>query len=181
MSRRSTRKRGDRFQRAVTLFEMHGGILRTAEALRAGIHPHTLYAMRDAGRLERISRGVYRLAERPPLGNPDLVTVAKRVPNGVICLISALAFHDLTTQIHTKCTWHCPVAPRSHGWTSLLYVHSDSPESLSPKGLKPTGWTAFLSASTARRRPWPTASSSGTRSVWTRSSKRFVFTVSGET
>ena len=42
---------------------------------------------------------MYRLAERPPLGNPDLVTVAKRVPNGVICLISALAFHDLTTQI----------------------------------------------------------------------------------
>jgi predicted transcriptional regulator of viral defense system len=81
------------------VFEKHGGILRTAEALRAGIHPHTLYAMRDAGTLKRISRGVYRLAERPPLGNPDLVTVAKRVPNGVICLISALAFHDLTTQI----------------------------------------------------------------------------------
>ncbi len=99
MPRRSTRKRGDRFQRAVTVFEKHGGILRTAEALRAGIYPHTLYAMRDAGTLERISRGVYRLAERPPLGNPDLVTVAKRVPNGVICLISALAFHDLTTQI----------------------------------------------------------------------------------
>jgi len=99
MARRSTRKRGDRFQRAVTVFEKHGGILRTAEALRAGIHPHTLYAMRDAGTLKRISRGVYRLAERPPLGNPDLVTVAKRVPNGVICLISALAFHDLTTQI----------------------------------------------------------------------------------
>ena len=99
MARGSTRKRGDRFQRAVTVFEKHGGILRTAEALRAGIHPHTLYAMRDAGTLERISRGVYHLAERPPLGNPDLVTVAKRVPNGVICLISALAFHDLTTQI----------------------------------------------------------------------------------
>jgi len=99
MARRSTRKRPDRFHRAVIVFEKHGGILRTAEALRAGIHPHTLYAMRDAGRLERISRGVYRLAESPPLGNPDLVTVAKRVPNGVICLLSALAFHDLTTQI----------------------------------------------------------------------------------
>lgn len=99
MARRSTRKRGDRFRRAVTVFEKHGSVLRTAEALRAGIHPHTLYAMRDAGRLERISRGVYRLAGSPPLGNPDLVTVAKRVPNGVICLISALAFHDLTTQI----------------------------------------------------------------------------------
>ena len=99
MSGRSARKRRNRFQRAVAVFEMHGGILRTAEALRAGIHPHTLYAMRDAGKLERISRGVFRLAEMPPLENPDLVIVAKRVPNGVICLISALAFHDLTTQV----------------------------------------------------------------------------------
>ena len=42
---------------------------------------------------------VYRLADGSPLGNPDLVTVATRVPTGVICLISALAFHELTTQI----------------------------------------------------------------------------------
>jgi len=74
-------------------------VLRTGEALRAGIHPDTLYAMRDSGHLERVSRGVYRLAGRPPLGNPDLVTVASRVPGGVICLISALSFHELTTQI----------------------------------------------------------------------------------
>lgn len=89
----------NRLERAVAVFKKHGGILRTSEALRAGIHPATLYAMRDAGILERISRGLYRLADNPPLGNPDLVTVAKRIPNGVICLISALAFHDLTTQI----------------------------------------------------------------------------------
>ena len=55
--------------------------------------------MRDSGTLEEVSRGVYRLADSPPLGNPDLVTVAARVPNGVICLISALAFHELTPQI----------------------------------------------------------------------------------
>jgi predicted transcriptional regulator of viral defense system len=35
----------------------------------------------------------------PPLREPDLATVAKRVPGGVVCLISALAFHELTTQI----------------------------------------------------------------------------------
>ncbi len=99
MDKQNTKKRGDRFRRAIATFEQHGGILRTAEALRAGIHPQTLYAMRDAGKLERISRGVYRLAGSNPLENPDLVTVAKRIPNGVICLISALAFHDLTTQI----------------------------------------------------------------------------------
>jgi predicted transcriptional regulator of viral defense system len=81
------------------LFRGHGGTLHTAEALRLGVHPRTLYAMRDSGVLEQISRGLFRLAELPPLGNPDLVTVALKIRNGVICLISALAFHELTTQV----------------------------------------------------------------------------------
>lgn len=94
-----TDRHGSRFERAAAVFKKHGGILRTAQALRAGIHPGTLYAMRDTGALEVVSRGVYRLADSSPLGNPDMVTVATRVPGGVICLISALAFHELTTQI----------------------------------------------------------------------------------
>lgn len=88
-----------RFTRAAIIFKKHGGILRTSQALEAGIHPATLYAMRDSGEIEVISRGVFRLSDIPPLGNPDLVTVATRVPQGVICLISALSFHELTTQI----------------------------------------------------------------------------------
>jgi predicted transcriptional regulator of viral defense system len=94
-----TNKQGSRFNRAVAVFKQHGGILRTAQALQAGIHASTLYIMRDVGTLEVVSRGVFRLAGSEPLGNPDLVTVATRVPNGVICLISALAFHQITTQI----------------------------------------------------------------------------------
>ncbi len=81
------------------LFLSHGGILRTSQALRLGIHPETLYAMRDAGVIECVSRGVYRLADAPPLSNPDLAVVAARVPQGVVCLISALSFHELTTEI----------------------------------------------------------------------------------
>ena len=65
---------------AAAVFKNHGGILHTAQALRSGIHPGTLYAMRDSGVLEMVSRGVYRLADSSPLGNPDLVTVATRVP-----------------------------------------------------------------------------------------------------
>lgn len=84
---------------AIALFRQHGGTLRTAEALRLGIHPRTLYVMRDSGVLEQLSRGLYRLADLPPLSNPDLVTVALRIPQAVICLVSALAFHELTTQI----------------------------------------------------------------------------------
>lgn len=55
--------------------------------------------MRDSGKLTSLGRGLYRISDLPPLGNPDLVTVAMKIPSGVICLISALAFHELTTQI----------------------------------------------------------------------------------
>ena len=85
--------------RAKQVFRDHGGTLRTHEVLTAGIHPRTIYSMRDAGELQVLARGVYRLANLPPLGELDLVTVAKRLPQVVVCLISALAFHELTTQI----------------------------------------------------------------------------------
>ena len=99
MQRKKKHDANSRFTRAATIFENNSGILRTAQALKAGIHPKTLYAMRDSGVLELISRGVFRLSDSPPLSNPDLVTVAARVPSGVICLISALSFHEITTQI----------------------------------------------------------------------------------
>ena len=70
-----------------------------ADAIRAGIHRRTLYAMREEGQIEVLARGLYRLADLPPLGSPDLVTVAAKIPQAVVCLISALAFHELTTQI----------------------------------------------------------------------------------
>jgi predicted transcriptional regulator of viral defense system len=86
-------------EEAVALFREQGGILRTSEALCLGIDSRTLYALRDAGILEQLARGLYRLADLPPLSNPDLVIVAHKIPQGVICLVSALAFHELTTQI----------------------------------------------------------------------------------
>ena len=81
------------------IFHQHGGQLRMSEALAAGISRYMLYSLRDKGLIEQVSRGIYRLAELPPIGNPDLVTVALRFPNAVVCLTSALAYHGLTTQI----------------------------------------------------------------------------------
>lgn len=86
-------------EKAIALFHERGGALRTSEALRLGIQPRTLYRLRDAGVLEQLARGLYRLADLPPLSNPDLVTIALKIPQGVVCLVSALAFHELTTQI----------------------------------------------------------------------------------
>jgi predicted transcriptional regulator of viral defense system len=87
------------FERGKRAFSRSGGLLRTAAALRAGIHPRTLYDMRDEGIVEQLSRGLFRLASLPSLSNPDLVTVAAKIPAAVICLISALAFQEITTQI----------------------------------------------------------------------------------
>jgi len=89
----------DGFKHECSIFREHGGMMSTGQAISSGIHPRELYAMRDTGILQRISRGWYRLAEMPPFSDPDLVTVALKVPKGVVCLISALAFHEATTQV----------------------------------------------------------------------------------
>ena len=73
--------------------------MRTADAVKEGIRPKIIYKMRDAGLLEPLAWGLYRLTDLPEPSNPDLVTVALKIPKGVICMISALAFHDMTTQI----------------------------------------------------------------------------------
>jgi predicted transcriptional regulator of viral defense system len=84
---------------ARAIFTKQGGMLRTSKAIRLGIHPRILYALRDTGEIEAVGRGLYRLASGPALTAPDWVTVALRLPKAVICLISALAYHGLTTQI----------------------------------------------------------------------------------
>lgn len=91
--------KGTTVEKAKRQIKRGGGTIRTAQALSAGIHPRTLYALRDSGELEQISRGVFRLSVQEPLSNPDLVTVALRTPRAVVCLVSALAFYGLTTQI----------------------------------------------------------------------------------
>ncbi|MHC1782397.1 MAG: type IV toxin-antitoxin system AbiEi family antitoxin domain-containing protein [Anaerolineaceae bacterium] len=87
---------------ATQIFSAHDGILKTSQTLALGIAPRTLYAMRDSGLLRQISRGTFQLADHEPLGNPDLVSVAKRIQKAIVCLISALHFYGLTSQIPHK-------------------------------------------------------------------------------
>jgi len=84
---------------AIKLFKQNYSILRTSQALSLGIAPKTLYKMRDEGILVRVDRGLYRLADMLPFNHPELVLVSKRFSKAVICLISALAFHGMTTRI----------------------------------------------------------------------------------
>ena len=86
-------------ENAIKIIRDHDGMIRTGEAIDAGISPKTFYAMRDQGILVKMARGLYRLADEPIPGNPDLVTVALSVPKAVVCLVSALDYFNLTEQI----------------------------------------------------------------------------------
>lgn len=92
-------KKRSKIERAIAIFKKAGGILKMSEAIASGIHRRELYELRDKGILEVIERGLYRLKAMPEPSLPDFIPVAKKISNGVICLISALAFHEITTQI----------------------------------------------------------------------------------
>lgn len=85
--------------KAVAVFQKHKGIMRTKEVIAAGIHPRTLYFMRDEGIVAQVSRGLYELAEGSDINQPDLILVKRKIPDARICLISALDFHGLTDEI----------------------------------------------------------------------------------
>lgn len=97
----------------VSIFRESGGQLRMSEAIERGISRYMLYSLRDKGVIEPISRGVYRLVDLPPVSNPDLVAIALRYPNAVVCLISALSFHGITTQIPHEVSLAIPRDTRS--------------------------------------------------------------------
>jgi predicted transcriptional regulator of viral defense system len=81
------------------IFRANHGVLRASKAIQLGIPEYVIYEMARKGKLIKESRGLYRLAETQPLGNPDLIQVSLRIPRGVICLTSALYLYELTTQI----------------------------------------------------------------------------------
>ncbi len=94
--------KGNSKDRAIQIFAKHGGVLNTSLAISLGIHPETLYKLRDEGSIHNLSRGLYCLSGSEALYHPDLIAAAFRVPKGVVCLVSALAFHNITTQVpHT--------------------------------------------------------------------------------
>jgi predicted transcriptional regulator of viral defense system len=84
---------------AVQAFHEKGGTLRTRDLIALGVHTDALYALRKSGRVVELGRGLYRLSEVAEAEHPDLALVAALAPNAGVCLISALSYHAITTQI----------------------------------------------------------------------------------
>ena len=75
------------------------GWLRACDLADAGVPRVVLTRMAASGQLERAARGLYRLPDSGSSEHEGLVTVASKVPQAVVCLLSALQFHGLTTQL----------------------------------------------------------------------------------
>jgi predicted transcriptional regulator of viral defense system len=88
-----------KYEKFHQIFRENNGILRASKAEKLGIPRHYMYEMLRENILRRESKGLYRLVDMEPLSNPDLIQISFLVPKAVICLISALNFYDLTTQI----------------------------------------------------------------------------------
>jgi len=74
------------------------GIVRAGELKAHGIPRSQLYRLVQNGLVVREARGIYVARKHPITAEHTLAQVAKRVPGGVFCLLTALRFHELTTQ-----------------------------------------------------------------------------------
>lgn len=107
-----------RFDPKETVLELlqHSGTLRPRDVEAAGIPREYMLRLLREGRIVRVARGLYSLPGAPASESTTLADVAMKVPNGVICLVSALIFHRLTTQVSDR-VW---VAIESRSWEPHL-------------------------------------------------------------
>jgi predicted transcriptional regulator of viral defense system len=90
-------------ERALALAKEHG-VLRPRDLEKQGIPRRYAYALALTGQLRRVGRGLYVHPDNPLTENHSFALVGKRSPDAVVCLLSALRFHELTTQLPSE-TW----------------------------------------------------------------------------
>lgn len=95
-----------------------------AQARAAGMSDRRLYALRDAGSLEQLSRGLFRRPDAAVDTDPDLVEIALRAPRATMCLTTALARHDLTDEIPSRIDIALPRGRRHPATASPARWHS---------------------------------------------------------
>ena len=97
-------------------FLQERGMARSAEIQRAGITAATLSRLVAEGTILQLSRGLYQLPDSVGHVHHTLAEASMRVPRGVVCLVSALAFHGLTDQM-PRCVW---IAIGTKDWKPVI-------------------------------------------------------------
>ena len=86
-------------EQRVLAFLKRQGMARYAELSDQGITPTTIARMREKGLIHQLTRGLYQLPDAATDAHHALAEAAKRLPKGIVCLVSALAYHELTDTI----------------------------------------------------------------------------------
>lgn len=102
------------------------GAFTYSEARRLGLSDRQLSGLRARGKIERLSRGLYRHADTT--ADPDLLEVAARAPLATLCLGTALARHDLTDEIPTVIDVALPRTQRQPVVTAPVRWHRFDPD-----------------------------------------------------
>ncbi len=85
------------YDEIMKLVRMHG-VIQVRDLRERGIHPEHLRRLYSKGRLVKLARGQYTLPDRHTGEHHSLVIVAKAIPKGVVCMLTALRFHNIGTQ-----------------------------------------------------------------------------------
>lgn len=99
-------------QKLEKLFEQNEGVLERQQVVDAGLRPHLLSQWVEEGRAERLQRGIYRSLEVEDIEHETLVELSLKIPNSIVCLHSALNFHNLGTVIPSVVQLAIP----NHAW-----------------------------------------------------------------
>ncbi len=92
-----------KYNQVIDFFKKNKGYLTDREYRALGIHPRDIKYLLDNNLIINIRSGLYRLFDLD-VSNSDFIDVSYAVPNGVICLLSALAYYNLTTYV-PSCVW----------------------------------------------------------------------------
>ncbi len=90
---------GAKEAKLIEFLRKKGGLASYFELIKAGFSKSLLKAGLTNKCIKRIDRGLYCLSEGMSFSNPDLVTISIKIPKGVVCLLSALAWHEVTNEI----------------------------------------------------------------------------------
>ena len=92
---------GQRFQPGASGLRNLGArsFFRPCDAAAVGVNAHALRQLVGNGSVERVARGLYRVADAEPTEHYTRAAVCARVPSAVVCLLTALSVHELGTQL----------------------------------------------------------------------------------
>jgi predicted transcriptional regulator of viral defense system len=87
----------DKNKRISKIVKAHKGYAASKTILAKGVHTRSIKSAMEEGLITKVKHGLYRLTDTPVISNQSFVDISHAIPEGVICMLSALSYYELTT------------------------------------------------------------------------------------